>query len=144
MKFEFSTIMVVIHFIISNDHHQIANEVHFTRSTFECINGNAFTGCLYSLNPSNAEATFFQSTKTQLFLKTIETLSCWYTFESSCWVLSDEYPFARVLVILRGYLHLFVLAKLATSSIRVNNTGIDIKWCTSSLSLLVKSSCGVY
>ena len=31
----------------------------------------------HGLNLSNAEATFFQSTRTQRFLKTILTLSCW-------------------------------------------------------------------
>ena len=64
------------------------------------------------LNPFNAEATFVQRTMTQRFLITIQTLSCWYSLESSCRVLSDEYPFARV----SGFLHHFVLAKLATSS----------------------------
>ena len=73
-----------------------------------------------NLNPSNAKATFIQSTRMQRFLKTIETLSCWYSLESSHWVLSDEYPFARVSVIFQFFLHHFVLAKLATSSIRVN------------------------
>ena len=38
--------------------------------------------CLY-FNPFNAEATFYQSTAMQRFLKTIETLSCWYTLDSS-------------------------------------------------------------
>ena len=31
------------------------------------------------VNPSNAKATFVQSTWTQRFLKTIQTLSCWYS-----------------------------------------------------------------
>ena len=35
-------------------------------------------------------------------------------------VLSDEYPCTRVSVIFQVFLHHFVLAKLATSSIRVN------------------------
>ena len=30
------------------------------------------------ITPSNAEATFIQSTRMQRFLKTISTLSCWY------------------------------------------------------------------
>ena len=34
-------------------------------------------------NPSNAEATFFQSTKKQRFLKNILTQSCWYSLDSS-------------------------------------------------------------
>ena len=36
------------------------------------------------------------------------------------WVLSDEYPCARVLVIFQGFLHGVVMAKLATCSVRVN------------------------
>ena len=55
------------------------------------------------LNPSIAEATFFQSTRMQRFLKAIQTLSHWYSLNSSRWVLSDEYPFARVSVIFLGF-----------------------------------------
>ena len=51
------------------------------------------------LNLSNAEATFIQSARMKIFLKTILTLSCWYSLDSSCWILSDEYPFARLSVI---------------------------------------------
>ena len=37
------------------------------------------------INPFNAEATFVQSTRTfERFLKTILTLSCWYSLDSSC------------------------------------------------------------
>ena len=57
------------------------------------------------INPSNAEATNVQSTRTQRFLKIIQTLSCWYSLDSSWWALSDEYPCARV------FLN-FVLVKL--------------------------------
>ena len=74
------------------------------------------------LNPSNAEATSAQSTMTQRFLKTSETLSCMYSLDSSRRVLSDEYPFARVSVISQVFLHHFVLVKLATSSTRVKST----------------------
>ena len=49
---------------------------------------NPFAYCLL-VNPSNAEATFVQSTRTQRFLKTIQTLSCWYSLDSSRWVLSQ-------------------------------------------------------
>ena len=35
------------------------------------------------LNTCNAAATLVQSTRTQYFLKTIYTLSCWYSLESS-------------------------------------------------------------
>ena len=54
------------------------------------------------------------------FLKTIQTLSCWYSLDSSSGVPSDEYPSARVSVIFQFVLHHFVKAKLATTSIRVN------------------------
>ena len=66
-----------------------------------------------NLNPPNAENTFVQSTRMQDSWKNIETLSSWYSFESSRRVLSDEYPFARVSVIFPGFLYLFVLAKVA-------------------------------
>ena len=57
----------------------------------------------------------------KIFLITIQTLLCWYSLESSHWVLSDEYPCARVSVILQVYFASFLcLAKLATSSIGVN------------------------
>ena len=62
----------------------------------------------------------------QMFMKTILTLSCWYSLDSSRCVLSDEYPYARVSVIFQGFLHHFVLAKLASSSIRVNTVGIEL------------------
>ena len=78
------------------------------------------------LNPSNAEATFVQSSRTQRFLKTIQTLSCWYSLESSRGVLSDEHPFARVSIIVQGFLHYFVLAKLATTFIRVNRANMSM------------------
>ena len=38
---------------------------------------------LDTVNPFNAETTFVQSTRTQRFLKSIQTLSCWYSLESS-------------------------------------------------------------
>ena len=72
---------------------------------------------LQDLNPSNAEATFVQSTMTPIFLQTNQTLSCWYSFESSHWVLSHEYPYFGVF---SWCLHYFLLANLATSSKRVN------------------------
>ena len=76
-----------------------------------------------NVNPSNAEVSFIQITRTQIFSKTIETLSCWYSLEGSSRVLSYEYPFARVSVIFQCFfLHHFAFAKLATSSIRVKKT----------------------
>ena len=38
---------------------------------------------ILGISPSNAEATSFQSTITQRFLKNILTLSCWYSLDSS-------------------------------------------------------------
>ena len=81
-----------------------------------------------TLNPSNAGTTLAQSTRTQTFLKIIKTLSCWYSLDSSRWVLSDEYPFARVSVIFQIFWHYFVLAKLAIGSIRVKNTPLVSAW----------------
>ena len=54
-------------------------------------------------NLSNAEATFIQSTRMQIFLNTIQALSCKYSLESSCRVLLDEYLFARVSVIFQVF-----------------------------------------
>ena len=42
-------------------------------------------------------------TRMQIFLKTIETLSCWYSLENSRRVLSDDYPFARVSSIFQDF-----------------------------------------
>ena len=53
--------------------------------------------------PSNAKATLVQYTRMQIFGKTISTLSSWYSLDSSCWVLSDEYPYARVSVIFQDF-----------------------------------------
>ena len=53
--------------------------------------------------PSNAEAAFIQSIRTHKFVKTIKTLSCWYSLDSSRRVFSDEYPFARVSGIFRFF-----------------------------------------
>ena len=36
-----------------------------------------------TINHSNAEASFVQRTRTQIFLKNIQTLSCWYSLDSS-------------------------------------------------------------
>ena len=47
---------------------------------------------MFTISPSNAEATVIQSTLTQRFLKNDETLSCWYSLDSSHRVLSYEYP----------------------------------------------------
>ena len=72
------------------------------------------------LNPSNAEANFVQSNKSQDFTKTIYTLPCWYSLERFCRVLSDEYTCARVSVTSQLFMHHFVLVKLATCSKRGN------------------------
>ena len=49
-----------------------------------------------------------------------------YSLESSCGVISDEYPCARVSDFFLGFLHYLVLAKLATGSIRVNHLKIEV------------------
>ena len=72
-----------------------------------------------TVNLSNAEATLGQSTRAQRILKSIQTLSCWYSLESSRRELADKYPCARVWTIFTGFLHYFVLANLATSTIKV-------------------------
>ena len=56
----------------------------------------------------------------QRLLITILAMSSWYLLDSSCRVLSNEYLCARVAVIFQVFLHHFVLAKLAHSSIGVN------------------------
>ena len=55
-----------------------------------------------------------QSTRIYRFLKTIRTLSSWYSLDSSHEVLSDEC--ARVSVIFQFFFHHFIFAKLATRS----------------------------
>ena len=65
------------------------------------------------INPSNAKTTFVQSTMTQISKNNL-TLSCWYSLDSSHCVLSGEYPYTRV----SFFLHHFLLAKLAITSIR--------------------------
>ena len=60
-------------------------------------------------NPFNTKANFIQSTRTQRFLKTNLTLPCWFSFDSSRWVLS--YMITHV----PGFQS---LVKLVTSSIR--------------------------
>ena len=72
------------------------------------------------MNPSNAEATFVQSTRMQQFLKNIETLSCWYALVSCRRELLNKYPFDRVSVNFQVFCIIFILGKLSTSSIRVN------------------------
>ena len=47
------------------------------------------------------------SSRMQIFLKNIQTLSCWYSLDSSRWVLSNEYPFVRVSIIIRFFASFF-------------------------------------
>ena len=47
-------------------------------------------------------------------------MSCLYSLDGSHKVLSDEFPLARVSGFFSMFLHLFVSAKLATRSMRVN------------------------
>ena len=56
----------------------------------------------------------------KISLKTIQTLSCWYSLECSRWELSDEFHVTGFQSFFRYLASIvFVLAKLATSSIRV-------------------------
>ena len=70
---------------------------------YQIIEYHKFSVIWDIFNPFIAEATFVQSTRMQRFLKNILTLSCWYSLESSCWVLSDEYPCARVPIIFQAF-----------------------------------------
>ena len=72
--------------------------------------------------------------QTQRFMKTISTLSCWYSMDSSRRVLSNEYLLVcdRVSIMFLLFLHHFVLAKLATTSIRVRSH-VDFNICQSTL-----------
>ena len=56
-----------------------------------------------AVNPFADEGTSMQCTKKQKIMKIILTLSYWYSLNSSCWVLSDEYPSARVSVIIHVF-----------------------------------------
>ena len=60
--------------------------------------------CAQWLNPSNAKATFTQST--------IETLSCRCSLDSSRGALSDEYPCARVAVIFHVFFTSFCIDQI--------------------------------
>ena len=68
-------------------------------------------------NPSNAEATFVHSTRTQRFLKTI-LMSCWYSLNSSHWALR-WIPMCQGFTNFSVFLPHFVQATLATCSVRV-------------------------
>ena len=75
------------------------------------------------VNPSNAEAIFIQSTRRQIFENHINPVMLVF-IESSHYVLSYEYPCARFFIHFSSFLPFlrhFVLANVATSSIRVNN-----------------------
>ena len=65
-----------------------------------------------AFKPFNAKDTFVQCTRMQRFMKTIETLSCWYSLESSRRVLSDEYPFAMGSVIFKNF-ELFCIGQIS-------------------------------
>ena len=73
-----------------------------------------------SVNPVDNAVTFVQCKKMQKIMKILLTKSFGYSYESPRQELSDEYPFAMVSVFFLGFLHHFVFAKLATSSIMVN------------------------
>ena len=58
------------------------------------------------------EATFAQNTRIQRFLKNIQTLSYWYSLDSSYGALSYKYQCARVSVIFQIFC---IYVKLATT-----------------------------
>ena len=72
-------------------------------------------GCI---NPTDAEATLSQGT-------TMQSWSCWYSLDSSKWVLSDEYPYDRVSVIF-SFLPHFLLSKLVSSIISVKCVFVSV------------------
>ena len=65
------------------------------------------------VNPFNSEASFVQCTKKQKIMKIVLNQSCWYSLDSSRIVLSDEYPFARVSVISKGFSHQFCIGQIS-------------------------------
>ena len=72
-----------------------------------------------NMNPSNAKTTFTQSKRHKDFWKTVKPCYVgihWITR----WVLSEEYPCARVSVLFPFFLHHLASGKLTTTSIRVN------------------------
>ena len=98
------------------------------------------------LNPSNAEASFGQSTRTQLFLKTIETLS----FGIHSIALAEYSQMGTHMPGFQSFsafLHHFVLAKLAASSIRVKNDTLNLLGvcvCSSRVLAAIRNSAHVY
>ena len=98
---------------------KISSEFFYTYvSTYKALTQSPFQFCGY----------FYPKHKVQRFLKSIETLSCWYLLDSSRWVLLNEYPFARVSV---SFLYNFVFVKFTSSSKRVKLQDIrrDILKC---------------
>ena len=108
-------------------------------NTFKCIAGSTWVTRSYSicylqvyraqtlqamyrlLNPSNAEATFVQSTRTQRFLKTFWMLSWWYSLDSTCWIYTLRWvPMCQDFSHFLGFFHHCIVATVATSSIWVN------------------------
>ena len=88
------------------------------------LNKHRATCCLVTFQddliyPSNAEATFVRTTRNQRFLKNIHTLSCWYSWKAlaECPQMSTHMPGFQAFF---RFLHIVVLVKLATCSIRFN------------------------
>ena len=83
---------------------------------------NEYSGVYQIFNPSNAEASVFQSTMTQNILKPSKPCHV-----GTHWIASVEYSQMGIHVpgfqsFFRVFLHNFVLAKLDTSIIRANET----------------------
>ena len=77
----------------------------------------------------------------EILLKNQQNPVMLYSLESSHWALSDEYPFARISIIFfKLFSHRFLLAKLATSSIRVKGSPVMI--FSAQTSTLTSRECG--
>ena len=85
------------------------------------------TRILSTINPSNAEATYVQSTRTQRLWKPSKPFHI-----STHWKALTEYSQMSTYLpgfhSFLGFSHHFVLAKLATSSIRVNLRAMRTHW----------------
>ena len=55
-------------------------------------------------------------------------LSCWYSLESSCRVLSDEYPFARVSVIFQRFCIILCWTNYTPAAYGLNSVSIHLRY----------------
>ena len=78
------------------------------------------------VNPSNAEATFVQSTWTKSFFENLNPIMLVFIWKLSMSALRWV-PICQGSSLSSGFLHLFVVFKVVTSSIRVK---LKLHWCT--------------